>query len=500
VTRRSALVIAGLVAALCSILLAGSGAAAAGAAGTRALAARVAAAPGGPRWRTAEPIPGLAALNLGGSAGFNSISCATAGNCSAGGFYAAKNTHTQAFVVNETNGVWGTAEEVPGTAALNTTRAATASVSCATAGNCAAGGFYTDASGHQQAFVVAETNGTWGTAVDAPGSGALNAGGLAAIKSVSCATAGNCAAGGFYTDASGNEQAFVLTEKNGTWGTAVEVAGSGALNTGGFAAIKSVSCGAPGDCGAGGYYASDNIARIPLTQPFVVSETNGKWGTAEEVPGAKSLNAGGSAAVESVSCAAAGTCSAGGEYTSGAPATQAFVVAETGGRWGTATEAPGSGVLNAGGYAAINSVSCASAGSCSAGGFYQDASFHTQALAASETSGTWGSAEEVPGTAALNAGTTGGATTNSVSCASAGNCSAGGFYTDASGSGQAFAVIEVNGTWHAANEVFGSQALNTGGAASVGAVSCAAAGRCSAGGSYTVRHRHFVQLFVVDEF
>jgi hypothetical protein len=437
-------VIAGLVAALCSILLAGSGAAAAGAAGTRALAARVAAAPGGPRWRTAEPIPGLAALNLGGSAGFNSISCATAGNCSAGGFYAAKNTHTQAFVVNETNGVWGTAEEVPGTAALNTTRAATASVSCATAGNCAAGGFYTDASGHQQAFVVAETNGTWGTAVEVPGSGALNAGG--------------------------------------------------------FAAIKSVSCGAPGDCGAGGYYASDNIARIPLTQPFVVSETNGKWGTAEEVPGAKSLNAGGSAAVESVSCAAAGTCSAGGEYTSGAPATQAFVVAETGGRWGTATEAPGSGALNAGGYAAINSVSCASAGSCSAGGFYQDASFHTQALAASETSGTWGSAEEVPGTAALNAGTTGGATTNSVSCASAGNCSAGGFYTDASGSGQAFAVIEVNGTWHAANEVFGSQALNTGGAASVGAVSCAAAGRCSAGGSYTVRHRHFVQLFVVDEF
>jgi len=128
VTRRSALVIAGLVVALCSVLPAGTGAAAAGAAGTRALATRVAAAPGGPRWRTAEPIPGLAALNLGGSAGFNSISCATAGNCSAGGFYAAKNTHTQAFVVNETNGVWGTAKEVPGTAALNATRAATASV------------------------------------------------------------------------------------------------------------------------------------------------------------------------------------------------------------------------------------------------------------------------------------------------------------------------------------------------------------------------------------
>jgi len=30
-------------------------------------------------------------------------------------------------------------------------------VSCASAGNCSAGGSYTDSSGHQQAFVVRET-------------------------------------------------------------------------------------------------------------------------------------------------------------------------------------------------------------------------------------------------------------------------------------------------------------------------------------------------------
>jgi hypothetical protein len=34
------------------------------------------------------------------------------------------------------------------------------SVSCASAGNCSAGGDYTDGAGRQQAFVVAETNGT----------------------------------------------------------------------------------------------------------------------------------------------------------------------------------------------------------------------------------------------------------------------------------------------------------------------------------------------------
>jgi hypothetical protein len=444
-------------------------------------------------------MPGLAALNLGGSASFQSISCASAGNCSAGGSYAAKNTHSEAFVVDETNGTWGTAREVPGTAALNATRAALTSVSCATAGNCSAGGYYTDASGHQQAFVVTETGGAWGTAVEAPGSDALNAGGLAQVSSVSCATVGNCSAGGYYTDASGLRQAFVADEASGAWGTAQEVPGSGALNAGGFAAINSVSCGAPGNCAAGGFYASDSIARIPITQPFVITETGGVWGTATEVPGAGALNGGGSAAVETVSCPAADNCSAGGEYTTSAPATEAFVVSLTGGQWGTAQTLPGSVALNGGEFAEVDSVSCASTGNCSAGGFYQDASFHTQALVANETNGTWGTAEEVPGTAALNTGTTGGATTNSVSCGAVGNCSAGGFYSNASGAGEAFITNETNGVWHTAKEVFGTQALNTGGQGGVGAVSCAAAGQCSAGGSYTVRHHHFVQLFVVDE-
>jgi hypothetical protein len=506
VIRHSSLVTAGVAAALGSALLTGTAVAAAGVAGTGAAAARPALKIAGPHWRTATPLPGLAALNLGGSASFNSISCASAGNCSAGGTYSATytgthlNPHLQAWVDDETSGVWGTAEEVPGTAALNTTRAATASVSCPAAGDCSAGGFYTDASGDQQVFVVDETDGTWGTATEVPGSGALNAGGLAAINSISCPTVGNCGVGGYYTDASGLRQAFVADETDGTWGTAEEVPGTAALNAGGFAAIEAVSCASPGNCGAGGSYASGNIANIPITQPFVVSEVDGQWQAAEEVPGAAALNAGGSAGVESVSCASAGNCSAGGEYTSSTPATQAFVVDETNGTWGTANDLPGSDALNAGGFAQVNSVSCASAGNCAAGGFYEDASFEQQALVASETNGTWGTAEEVPGTAALNLGTTNGATTNSVSCSAPGYCSAGGSYADVSGAGQVFAAIEVNGTWQTAKEVFGTHALNTGGQAGIAAVSCAAVGQCSAGGTYTVRHHRFVQVFVVDQF
>ena len=86
------------------------------------------------------------------------------------------------------------------------------SVSCTSAGNCAAGGFYGGVSGHRQALVASETNGSWGTAIEVPGSGTLNKGGDALVNSVSCALAGSCAAGGTYRDGFGHIQAFVVSE------------------------------------------------------------------------------------------------------------------------------------------------------------------------------------------------------------------------------------------------------------------------------------------------
>jgi hypothetical protein len=65
---------------------------------------------------------------------------------------------TGAVAASLSSHVWGAAEEVPGTAALNRGgSAAIASVSCAAAGNCSAGGFYLDSSGHGQVFVDSET-------------------------------------------------------------------------------------------------------------------------------------------------------------------------------------------------------------------------------------------------------------------------------------------------------------------------------------------------------
>jgi hypothetical protein len=118
----------------------------------------VAASPGSHVWHAAIEVPGIAALNRGGGAEITSVSCASPGNCSAGGDYAAGPGTFQAFVVSQVNGAWHTAVEVPGTAALNRGgNAHIGALSCAAVGNCSAGGSYIDGSGRQQAFVVSET-------------------------------------------------------------------------------------------------------------------------------------------------------------------------------------------------------------------------------------------------------------------------------------------------------------------------------------------------------
>jgi hypothetical protein len=69
----------------------------------------------------------------------------------------------------------------------------------------------------------------------------------------------------------------------------------------------------------------------------------------------------------------------------GGPASASPPGATTASRWGSAQEVPGTAALNTGGNAEINSVSCASAGNCTAGGSYTDGSGHRQVFVASRT-------------------------------------------------------------------------------------------------------------------
>src|SRR5262249_8287943 len=155
-------------------------------------------------------------------------------------------------------------------------------------------------------------------------------------------------------------EGFVVSETNGRWGQAIEVPGLGTLNTRGLAEVVSVSCGTAGNCAAGGFYFA------PTLQPVVVSEHDGSWRNA--IQGPPPLPGGGQPC--SVSCGSAGNRGAAGSHYAALCRSEGFVVSEQNGRWGAAIAVPGLGTLNAGGLAQLFSVSCASAGNCAAGGFY----------------------------------------------------------------------------------------------------------------------------------
>jgi hypothetical protein len=443
-------------------------------------------------WHTAVAVPGLASLSAGNPSNLASISCASPGNCSAGGGYTDSHNNQQAFVVDQVNGTWHNAREMPGTATLNDAFAGTSSISCFSAGNCSAGGGYADVSFTHFPFVADRVSGTWHAAKEVPGIGALNTGGSAGTVSVSCRTGANCSAAGGYQDSQSFQQVFVVNRVNGTWGQAREMPGLGALNAGGDAGVEQVSCGTAGNCSAAGAYTDAGGHQ----QVFVANRVDGTWKPAAEIPGTATLNAGGHAEPGGVSCGAALNCGAVGSYHDSAGVQRAFVANRINGAWHPAFQAPGTAALSGNHNTRLISVSCPSAGNCSAGGDYVDPSGHVQAFVIGEVNGHWGNALQVPGSAALNAGND--AQVKAVSCVSAGTCTAGGFYEDAAGHLQAFVVDEVNGVWGSAQEVPGTGTLNTGGGAMVTSVSCRSASSCSAGGTYVDGSFH-LEAFVVTK-
>jgi len=447
-------------------------------------------------WIGAREIPGTGNLNKGGDAQLLSVSCSSTGNCGAGGYYTDSDGVQHAFVVNEVGRKWQRAQQVAGTAEVDLSGGSRVrSVSCRAVGYCTAGGFYL-ASGAAQAFVVQETAGTWQPAEEVPGTADLNVGGSSEVLTVSCGSRNSCGIGGLYTDAALNQQAFLDSEVNGTWQNASEVPHTGHLNKDGSAELGTLSCPSAGNCSGGGYYTDASGDG----QAFTVNEKSGTWSQAHEVPGTARLNRL-NAQVASVSCPSAGNCGAGGSYTLSSGHTQVFVVSEVRGHWGKAIEVPGTANLNRDGYSDLTTVSCHAAGNCAAVGWFAQGAGDKQPFLASQVKGAWQRAIKVPDMSRLNVSANfqpANAQPGALSCGAPGNCTVGGFYTDGHGDLEVFVVSEVNGRWEGATELRNSGPLNKGGTAVVNSLSCTSAQVCSGGGAYKSK-TGAIEAFVFGE-
>lgn len=380
------------------------------------------------------------------------LSCASRSDCTVVGFYKPRSGRDRLVAIRERRGAWGKGLGIAAPVPIKRAILAGPVLSCASAGNCAAGYSYAGKFPQQGASVITETNGTWGKAQQVRGS-------RSTISAISCPEPGDCTAA--------LDRGYLVSEKHGTWRRAFPVPGLAALH-GQFISFGLVSCPAPGNCTAAGNY---DTAAAPFDRSFVVTEKHGIWGKAQPVRSSQ----GAELVLEALSCPSAGNCVAGGTIypLTGSPG--AFAVAESRGTWGTAKSLPGTSKSGGGG---IDQLDCPAVGACAA-----LVSFvinrEAEPSVSTEKNGTWRNPQAI----ITAAGTVPGTDVGFLSCSAVGSCVLAGAIARHEEL-QAAAAAEVNGRWGPDILLPGILAADHGRESQIEAVSCPARSRCTAVGSF----------------
>jgi hypothetical protein len=116
-------------------------------------------------WATGvlAPLPADAQTNP--AVELHALDCAAADGCSAVGRYTTNGGNRVGLLLTEANGTWTPVTATLPAGADTDPIAALATLSCPSAGNCSAVGSYRDTSGNTQGVLLAETSGTWAVGI-----------------------------------------------------------------------------------------------------------------------------------------------------------------------------------------------------------------------------------------------------------------------------------------------------------------------------------------------
>ena len=426
------------------------------------------------------------------SARFYAISCSSPGNCTGAGSFSDNNSNTEAFTETSKNGRWARAVPAVFAAGVQSTSpdASFGAISCPAAGDCTAAGNFEDGNGNFQAFTETSKNGHWAKAVPAAFSpGVQNANPDASLDAVSCPSAGNCTAAGQFEDVSNGEhpggayEAFTQTSKNGVWGIAEPAAFlQGEESEVPEDQFVAISCASAGNCTAAGQFHDTSLNE----EAFTETSNNGVWGS--PTPAAFGPNVQSSApndGFNSVSCKSAGNCTAAGCFIDINGNQQAFTETSKNGAWADVVPASfGPNVQDPEPSACFSAISCGSAGNCTAAGQFEDSAGNYQAFTQTSKNGVW--AKSAPATFGPHVQNSSPyAYFNAVSCASAGDCTAAGTFKDVNGNTQAFTETSTKRVWaKGVPAVFRAKVQNADPDAVFYAISCKPAGNCTAAGRF----------------
>ncbi|MCW2935284.1 MAG: hypothetical protein JWM19_6246, partial [Actinomycetia bacterium] len=311
----------------------------------------------------------------------------------------------------------------------------------------------------------APVRGVWLPARELPGTSLAS--GVSSVDAVACAPGAECVTADDTFDLkTGADVSFLLSERNGNWGNAQQIPGLAALaGPGGQARINSMACPASGYCLAVGTYG------FTTSRAFVAQETRGAWGKPAPIPGLNAMDTARAGSANLVSCPSVGNCTVAGDYGTGSnnnPVPHEFVASEASGHWHDAAAVPGLDALAGvagGGEAEVTSLSCASAVDCALGGTYMTAPAPTGSLR--DLRHDLAGARPATQFSQL------------VRLALARP------QVGSSVQGAPFVAGEVGGTWGDAT-VPAIPGLTSSGGATVTSVACPAAGDCVVGGAYSV--------------
>ena len=281
----------------------------------------------GGTWKPATKIVLPSSTNANPYITTSQISCWSTGNCSAIGSYIDSNNVSQGFVMNQVNGTWQNAQNVlmPSNTSAYANIALSA-LTCVSPGNCSAIGTYAKRTGAISPFVVSETSGVWkrGVSLTLPSDAASNPHTmLYGFGGISCPSVGNCTTGGQYITTTGIFQGFLVNQVNGTWKAASTLAlPSGAQQAGKNGGAVAFTCSSAGNCSAAAAYldSSGNY------QAGIASEVNGTWQTAQKLTlpnGATTVSAAGG--VYGLYCHGS-SCTGLGSYQTSSNSYQGFTV------------------------------------------------------------------------------------------------------------------------------------------------------------------------------
>ncbi|MFZ0666945.1 MAG: hypothetical protein WAM97_14430 [Acidimicrobiales bacterium] len=201
----------------------------------------------------------------------------------------------------------------------------------------------------------------------------------AALNGVSCVSASMCAAVGYYTTSSGLEDPLAESWDGTEW-TLRAVAGT---TYGG--SLFGVSCATSAGCQAVGINYGDN----GQGDTSLAEGWDGTNWTAENVPGEPGAT---NAALNSISCPASGDCEAVGTYATNSSTNLTLAVIWNATTWELQSPAAPTGLI----LDTFGSVSCTSASSCVAVGYYISTSIEGRESLAESWNGTSWSIETTP--------------------------------------------------------------------------------------------------------